>query len=144
MDCSVPALISGHREARLCKYIICINTRCLLPLHLRHVQPPPLITKPYYFLLSLSHDLQVSWPPLLRHRNVKNGPCRNVLVHTVVTADDVPPNCPHHHVHKCLTNGGGNPIVCSITKASSQKPAALPIYAGSPTPSECGCYDPQL
>ena len=137
-------LSSVHRKFRLRHYITFRNTRRLFPIHLQLVRPPPFIPKLYSLLLPRSHDFQGSWPPLFHRHNVKNCPRRNVLVHTVVTADDVPPNCPHHHVHKCLTNGGGNPIVCSITKASSQKPAALPIYAGSPTPSECGCYDPQL
>ena len=72
--------ISGHRAVRLHQYII--------------FSPPPLITKPYVILLPPENDCQGSCPPLLHHRNVKNCPHTNVLVHTVVKTGYVLPKYP--------------------------------------------------
>ena len=67
----VPDQRSGNIAVSLCHYILFRNTRHLFLLHLRHIQPPTFITKPYSLLFPREHDCQGSWNLLLLHHNVK-------------------------------------------------------------------------
>ena len=69
----VPYPSTGKRAVILCYYIIFRNTRHLFLLQTKIVRPPPLITESYALLLPLGDIYQGSYPPLLRHGNVKIG-----------------------------------------------------------------------
>ena len=92
MGVGVPTLISSHIAVRIIHYRIFINTRLILPLHLRLFHPPPLIAKPYSLMLPPAHGIWISWPPLLHNNKVKDWPRGNVLWHTDVVLEDIPPN----------------------------------------------------
>ena len=70
---SVPVPSSGHRVVRIHHYIIFKNNKCLFPIHLQLVRPPPLIQEPQSLLFSPEQYIQMSWSPLLHHCNVKIG-----------------------------------------------------------------------
>ena len=132
-----------HRAVRIRHYIIFINTRRLLPIHLWLFLPPTIITETYSILFPPAHDLRGSCSPLLRHHNVKNRPRRNVLGHAVVTEGDVIPNRPHPRFLQSLVNGGVLPFsVLSLRYPSRNFPHYL-IMQAPQRPQNVDRYEPR-
>ena len=92
MGGGVPTPIRGHIAVRIRHYRIFIITRMLFQLQLQLVHTPTLIYEPYSLLLPPTYGRWGYWPPLLSHHNVKDWPRGNVLCHTDVVLEDIPPN----------------------------------------------------
>ena len=123
-------------------YILFIKTRPLLPLHHLIVPPHVLVPKPCALLFPPARDCQGSWPPLLRHRNVKNRPRSNSVLHTVVTAGDVLPYFTQTCFRLRLTNGSVLPLYILASRNTYIHPLRGPIMQEPQCPHNVGHYDP--
>ena len=139
--------LSRHKSAALPSYlgsptpakcgVLCYKDWVFIPVPVQLVHQPPLITKQYSLMFPPANGCRLFYPTLLRHRNVINQPCSNVLGHTVVTPGGVLPSFLKSASARA-SRMGNNTIYRSVTKLSRHKSAALPSYLGSPTPAKCG------